>query len=603
SIVQEINNTFQVKLLLNYPVEEKENIEDDVKFFQEKNTKFKDKIIQKFNFIKNIEISDLSPIIWLYFNNEDEKQKFINEIFNDEDFYQIIDLEYNPHVVKNNVLNNNDATNYYENSWNSYPTKIYKDNLNIINFNNSDIKSWYPQSKIGILEAGASNPQTKKRFYQGVIDETISKKVFKDFKISKDGDLPPSFHAGMVAGIAAGKDGVDTNAIVYSAAFWDNSKWQKQIEWMVIENNVRVINHSYGAPEHYDKEYNEQAYFLDYIARKYGVINVFSAGNNHNNSNKNANKFIDDKKISFNSIVVGALSDYSTKNNYWISSYSNRTLEDKFNDLPKPLVVAPAFFKYKNRLNNEAQGHGTSYAAPMVTGAISVLLKEKSSLNYDWKRVPAIKAILAASSKLKPNDRNLEIKSNGLSKVYGSGLIDYERMKIAADNLKTISVGREKENEYIFESHDLYLTRGENIKIASAWMNNGGILRDKENRPILNYNWWDFLNPIGLISKTIGKIPGEVKWNLEHNNEEWLKKGETEKRQNNKFFTDFDLYLEKWNGYSWEVIKSVTVVNSNVEVIDYNINETGKYRIRVKKYSNIFENSINDVLGVTYVKN
>ncbi|WP_033161524.1 hypothetical protein, partial [[Mycoplasma] collis] len=60
---------------------------------------------------------------------------------------------------------------------------------------------------------------------------------------------------------------------------------------------------------------------------------------------------------------------------------------------------------------------------------------------------------------------------------------------------------------------------------------------------------------------------------------------------------------EKWNGYLWETVKSVTVVNSNVEVIDYNINESGKYRIRVKKYSNIFENSINDVLGVTYVKN
>ncbi|WP_033161463.1 hypothetical protein [[Mycoplasma] collis] len=71
----------------------------------------------------------------------------------------------------------------------------------------------------------------------------------------------------------------------------------------------------------------------------------------------------------------------------------------------------------------------------------------------------------------------------------------------------------------------------------------------------------------------------------------------------NKFFTDFDLYLEKWNGYSWEEVKSVTVVNSNVEVIDYKVNESDKYRIRVKKYSNIFENSINDVLAVTYVKN
>ncbi|WP_033161033.1 hypothetical protein [[Mycoplasma] collis] len=139
--------------------------------------------------------------------------------------------------------------------------------------------------------------------------------------------------------------------------------------------------------------------------------------------------------------------------------------------------------------------------------------------------------------------------------------------------------------------------------ILLIWMNNGGILRDKENRPIHNYNWWDFLNPLAIAARILANTPGEIKWQTEHNNEEWLKKGEMEKRQNNKFFTDFDLYFEKWNGYSWEVVKNINVINSNVEVIDYNINETGKYRIRIKKYSNIFENSINDVLAVTYVKN
>ncbi|WP_033160913.1 hypothetical protein [[Mycoplasma] collis] len=74
-------------------------------------------------------------------------------------------------------------------------------------------------------------------------------------------------------------------------------------------------------------------------------------------------------------------------------------------------------------------------------------------------------------------------------------------------------------------------------------------------------------------------------------------------RQNNKFFTDYDLALEKWNRNEWKVVKNITVINSNVEVIDFNVNESEKYRISVKKYGNNTTNLIDDILEVTYVKN
>lgn len=48
---------------------------------------------------------------------------------------------------------------------------------------------------------------------------------------------------------------------------------------MVETNNVKVINHSYGATKKEFYDYNEDSFFLDFLARKYGVINVFSAGN------------------------------------------------------------------------------------------------------------------------------------------------------------------------------------------------------------------------------------------------------------------------------------------------------------------------------------
>ncbi|WP_051619046.1 hypothetical protein [[Mycoplasma] collis] len=93
------------------------------------------------------------------------------------------------------------------------------------------------------------------------------------------------------------------------------------------------------------------------------------------------------------------------------------------------------------------------------------------------------------------------------------------------------------------------------------------------------------------------------KWEATHLNEERLNIKGNKERQNNKFFTDYDLALEKWNGSEWKVVKNITVVNSNVEVIDFNVNKSGEYRISVKKYGNNITNLIDDILAVTYVKN
>ncbi|MBY7705640.1 S8 family serine peptidase, partial [Vibrio harveyi] len=55
---------------------------------------------------------------------------------------------------------------------------------------------------------------------------------------------------------------------------------------MVLENNVRVINHSYGSTSINPINYNDESFFIDYISRKYGVVNVFAAGNGYDNPDK-----------------------------------------------------------------------------------------------------------------------------------------------------------------------------------------------------------------------------------------------------------------------------------------------------------------------------
>ncbi|WP_227861733.1 S8 family serine peptidase, partial [Mesomycoplasma hyorhinis] len=105
--------------------------------------------------------------------------------------------------------------------------------------------------------------------------------------------------------IASGKNGINQNSQIYFSNFIDNSSWQNAIEWLVLENNVRVINHSYGSTSINPINYNDESFFIDYISRKYGVVNVFAAGNGYDNPDKDS-KWIDKKQLAYNAISVGS---------------------------------------------------------------------------------------------------------------------------------------------------------------------------------------------------------------------------------------------------------------------------------------------------------
>lgn len=101
---------------------------------------------------------------------------------------------------------------------------------------------------------------------------------------------------------------MDRKSDLYLSIYRTDAEWQKAIEWMVGTKGVKVINHSYGNGKADFKDYNENTYLLDFLARKHGVINVFSAGNSADETDKNRvgyNPWIDDRSLSLNSIVVG----------------------------------------------------------------------------------------------------------------------------------------------------------------------------------------------------------------------------------------------------------------------------------------------------------
>ncbi|WP_322876510.1 S8 family serine peptidase [Mycoplasmopsis felis] len=281
------------------------------------------------------------------------------------------------------------------------------------------------------------------------------------------------------------------------------------------------------------------------MSRKYGVINVFSSGNGESNPFYK-NEWINNMSLSFNSIIVGALNDTNDS----VSYYSNWRINSNYKDISKPFVLAPGTFSYfNNRLLNEL-GHkrleenitnnefiyGTSFAAPTVSGAISLFLSlpENKDINNNIHRVQSIKSIIASSS-----NEYYKFWKNAKSKR----------------KLKTYNNFKDELNKnYVYQSDKFLFKKDKKISIALSWLFNSGLLKETE---IIK----EKVN-IGLY--LTGRFPiYEANYKM-HKNEKELLKYETFRRQENRFFSDYDLYLQKENSDgNWENIKVSNSITFN----------------------------------------
>ncbi|WP_337902338.1 S8 family serine peptidase, partial [Mesomycoplasma ovipneumoniae] len=407
------------------------------------------------------------------------------------------------------------------------------------------------------------------------------------------------YHSTLVSLILGGKAGVDKKSDLYLSIFKTNAEWHKAIEWMATKD-VRVINHSYGNNLVDFKDYNENTYLLDFLARKYGVINVFAAGNGADKIDEDEfgrnkaddNPWIDDRSLSLNSIVVGALQDNSSNSNIAkneIAPYSNFKTGDEYSQFAKPLVVAPGqIYNVLDDKNQSGQSKkyvsGTSYAAPIVTGLISTLLRGKPLWVRDDFRVPAIKSILSVSA-ISPNHIDLDKKDSGYYEKYGAGTPDFEKMKEAADNTSLIFGNKENEGEVIFTGNRFWVNSNDRVKASLSWNFNAGLLKNNEKGQNIS-GWWWFLSAITR--------------NVSH---DWLPLEATKKRQGGTFVSDYDLYLQKLNSNGdWVDVARSNSILSNDELIDFKSNESAYYRIYVKNYrSSVFENSEDDRIVASYL--
>ncbi|WP_371246372.1 S8 family serine peptidase [Mycoplasmopsis agassizii] len=394
-------------------------------------------------------------------------------------------------------------------------------------------------------------------------------------------------HADKVSTIIAGSNGLDTFIEDIYSVYINNiddsgkkpvvksgtvSQWLEKFDWL-ISSGVKVINNSHAIEIKKDRAlrskilygYSEKAYYMDFIARKYGIINVFSAGNEGYDDDVVAVSYT----LSHNSVTVGGTDYTGDKLSMW-SQY-------KFSDnkiLTKPLVVAPGEdYWYPSFEKNDdflyGSEWGTSLAAPVVTGLITMLLRNNYNL---FGKPEAILAILTAGSK-QMNGYD-DKKANGLNEMVGAGLVNYELMQKAADNIQSIHVN---ENNMRQEISLPKLIEGQTLSISTAWLFDAGYLEIPEFNPSLDKNSTAYKN----FNKTHTSF-GDDKYKNNWNSIDYLK----EKYGENWYIpTDINLYLEKWNEHfeAWEEVSNSSSLTSNVEFIRLRIKESGKYRVVIKQ--------------------
>ncbi|ATP59759.1 S8 family serine peptidase [Mesomycoplasma dispar] len=642
SEIENSDNQFELKLLLN-----PDFLSDESKKIVKFNLDFINEIKKSNLKFKEAKNSKILPIVWFYFDTESDREFFVKNSLENPAIDRYIVYKNEDKDKQTRYIEMFTEEGYYENkpptSEELFKTSMLK-NMFIVNFygqSEKDKKSfWTPKSKVGAIEVIDKFDKNFSHYFNN-IDSNISDFVSYDYRnksYREEKNKNNDYHSTLVSLILASKMGFDQKANFYLSIFRLDSEWQKAIEWMVEDKNVKVINHSYGNGSIKFADYDENSYFLDFLSRKYGVINVFAAGNGAKMSIDGTftkNPWIDKKSLSLNSIVVGALNNnsatpYIAGNK--IADYSNYKNIDKYYELAKPLVVAPGYvfnlvkaenshFKhnpYDNEFNKDFYDEGTSYAAPIVTGLISTLLREKPNLDNNYFRVPALKAILSVSA-ISPDHTNLKRKESGYFEKYGSGIPDFENMLKATKNTSFITEGSGVEKKIIFTSDMFWVESNKKIKASLSWMFNAGLLKNKIDNPRKNNNnWWLFFGstvlPIAQPNPEIGtfvngnfQIGNSKKeltnWSNNHINYERLKLESAKKNQDGKFFSDYDLYLQKRDSNGkWVDISSSKSFSSNDELIDFTTSEATYYRIYVKKYNSVvFENSVDDKLAVSYL--
>ena len=259
-------------------------------------------------------------------------------------------------------------------------------------------------------------------------------------------------HATTVASIAGGREGIATEADILSVEVCGNLS--SEVEWL-LENDVNVVNMSFydSAASSSLGNYTSNAAYIDSIVRNNYVTFVGSAGNRGDDD-----KYVTSPKTGYNVIAVGSTNENGTT----LSSFSS--FKEKFS-ITKPNLVARGENYVINEIGN--QGSGTSYAAPVVTGTVALMMEKRPNLMLYPELVMTI---LTANA---DNMSNYTGKNaDGFNNKVGAGFINIDNTLANIDNSVSFSYSTQNQSSVFVSETSVYLSAKQTIKISFASLAN-----------------------------------------------------------------------------------------------------------------------------------
>ena len=225
------------------------------------------------------------------------------------------------------------------------------------------------------------------------------------------------------------------------------------VSWM-LDNGVNIINMSFAYNNVENGTYTMYSGYCDYIARYCGVVFTGSAGNE-------AETHLVTSPNGYNTLTVGACNNAGERraSSSYIESFT----------INFPRLVAPGEYLY---IPAYGYGSGTSFAAPLVAGAVALMMEKSPSLVTAPHIVMAL--IMATTQRIDQYAVN-----TGFNNEVGTGLLDVYDAVRWTSNRQNFIVSEDQVGEFVSTRH-IYVQEGQRIRVAFVSLVNSDMSPDTE---------------------------------------------------------------------------------------------------------------------------
>ena len=254
-----------------------------------------------------------------------------------------------------------------------------------------------------------------------------------------------SLHAFETSSIAGGSSGIASGSNMYFASTEDYGIFNS-LDLLIFDKSVNVINYSGGFDTSYSGKYSSKTDYFDYLIKETKVSIVVAVGNIDKVSN------VSQPATSLNVISVSSCDKDLQK----ASQASYGVFEEYDSIIKKPTLLAPGENLYGIPNVSESL-KGTSFATPMVTGIVALLMQEYPYL----KSHPELVTSLLSNS--------CEF-ANGQTQIWdnlnGFGIINYQNARKAYSQSMHGSITSLSGTNSILYSQDVTIPKGSTLKVT-----------------------------------------------------------------------------------------------------------------------------------------